>query len=146
LLQELVEVGKIKPATKWKQVYPSFADDGRYINILGNPGSNPLELFWDVVDGLDQKLEAKVGVAEDVIKRYNEQFKVDGDDQAKIEAQEFKVGPETSQEAFLEIMKADEQEDVKKLSLDELKEIFHSVSLLYFYQDWSVVTEERLDA
>lgn len=34
-------------------------NDERYLTILGNPGSNPLELFWDMVDALDQRLEDK---------------------------------------------------------------------------------------
>ena len=56
LLKELVDAGKLKARSKWKEVYPSFSDDKRYLDMLGNPGSNPLELFWDVVDDLDQKL------------------------------------------------------------------------------------------
>jgi pre-mRNA-processing factor 40 len=30
------------------------------LNLLGTPGSNPIELFWDVVDQFDQALEEKV--------------------------------------------------------------------------------------
>jgi pre-mRNA-processing factor 40 len=125
LLNELVNDGKIKPGTKWKHIYSSVAYDERYTNILGNPGSNPLELFWDVVDGLDQKLEAKVAVAEEAIKRYNEQFMVE--DGASAEAFVFKVGPDTSEEAFLQILKADNNPGVKNLGEEEMKEIFRSV-------------------
>ena len=52
VLQGLVKSGHITARTKWKDVYPAFADDARYLDILGNPGSNPLELFWDIVDGM----------------------------------------------------------------------------------------------
>ena len=131
MLQELIAAGKIKPRTKWKQIYPSFANDERYLNILGNPGSNPLELFWDVVDNLDQKLESKIAVAESAINRYNERLMdEDGGTNSKGDKPGFKVGPETSEDAFLDIIKADEDADVKKMNLNELKEIFHSVSLL----------------
>ncbi|EEB90287.1 hypothetical protein MPER_11522, partial [Moniliophthora perniciosa FA553] len=37
LLQGLVNSGKIKARTKWKEIYPLFKDDERYINMLGNP-------------------------------------------------------------------------------------------------------------
>ena len=37
-----------------------FAEDERYQNLLGTPGSNPIELFWDVVDQFDQALEEKI--------------------------------------------------------------------------------------
>jgi pre-mRNA-processing factor 40 len=42
------------------------------LKLLGNPGSNPLELFWDVVDGLDQKLDAKVEEVQAALKRMSE--------------------------------------------------------------------------
>ncbi|KZS98672.1 hypothetical protein SISNIDRAFT_546577 [Sistotremastrum niveocremeum HHB9708] len=60
LLQDLVLQKKIVAGSTWKSIYPVFAEDERYLNMLGNPGSNPLELFWDEVDKLDQVLDAKV--------------------------------------------------------------------------------------
>ncbi|KIJ20730.1 hypothetical protein PAXINDRAFT_57698, partial [Paxillus involutus ATCC 200175] len=69
LLKELVDAGKVKARTKWRQVYPTFASDERYLNLLGKPGSNPLELFWDVADQLDQKLDAKIAIVEESIRR-----------------------------------------------------------------------------
>jgi pre-mRNA-processing factor 40 len=30
--------------------------------MLGNPGSNPLELFWDVVDMFDQQLDTMINL------------------------------------------------------------------------------------
>ncbi|KAG8725406.1 hypothetical protein FRC12_024192, partial [Ceratobasidium sp. 428] len=60
LLSELVKAGHIRAKTKWKTVYPQFSEDERYLNLLGTPGSNPIELFWDVVDQFDQALEEKV--------------------------------------------------------------------------------------
>ncbi|QRV73843.1 pre-mRNA-processing protein prp40 [Ceratobasidium sp. AG-Ba] len=60
LLNELVKDGHIRAKTKWKSVYTRFAEDERYLNLLGTPGSNPIELFWDVVDQLDQALDEKV--------------------------------------------------------------------------------------
>ena len=72
LLKELLDAGKIKARTKWKEVYPDITIDKRYLNLLGNPGSNPLELFWDVVDGLDQKLDEKVELVDNALKSGSE--------------------------------------------------------------------------
>jgi len=50
--------------------------DDQYLIMLGNPGLNPLKLFWDIVDALDQKLDAKIAVVEDVIKWHNTKLAV----------------------------------------------------------------------
>jgi pre-mRNA-processing factor 40 len=50
LLRSLKKEGKINAGTKWKTVFPLFEKDERYLNMLGNPGSTPMELFWDVID------------------------------------------------------------------------------------------------
>ena len=126
-MQELVNQGKIKPGTKWKTLYPLFKDDERYTNILGSPGSGPLELFWDIVDGMDQKLEGKIEIAEGAVKRYNEKHKpkdgmdVDGSPIA------FKVGIETTAREFLDVVKADPDEQVRALADGELLDVFRAV-------------------
>ena len=131
LLKELVDRGQIKAGTKWKTVYPLFKDDERYKNILGNPGSGPLELFWDIVDSMDQKLEGKTEIIQGAIKRYNEKNKssdgmdVDGGPVA------FKVGIETTATQFLNVVKAEEDEQVRALSDKELSDVFRAVSLQF---------------
>ena len=133
LLNGLVQSGEIKARTKWKQVYPGFANDSRYLDMLGNPGSNPIELFWDVVDALDQKLDAKIAIVQDAIKRHNkaieDKMKEDGDAAhgAPAEPKPFEIGPETTEEEFLKIVKADSDESIKTLSDEDLREIYHSV-------------------
>ncbi|KAJ2009070.1 U1 snRNP protein [Coemansia thaxteri] len=42
------------PSSTWTQFYPLIKADPRYIEILGQPGSTPLELFWDKVELLDE--------------------------------------------------------------------------------------------
>lgn len=42
--------------------------------MLGNPGSNPLEMFWDVVDELDQALDIKIDHAEAILKQNSPSF------------------------------------------------------------------------
>ncbi|KDQ61667.1 hypothetical protein JAAARDRAFT_172033 [Jaapia argillacea MUCL 33604] len=136
LLQGLVADGQIKARSKWKNVYPTFKEDERYLNMLGNPGSNPIELFWDIVDALDQKLDAKMSIAEGAIARHNAKLSASqgspmdedgksGDGEVTVKG--FAVSPETKREEFLAIVKADPEEAVQKLTEDELREIFNTL-------------------
>lgn len=155
LLKGLVDSGAIKARTKWKTVYPSFADDNRYLDILGNPGSNPLELFWDVVDDLDQRLDAKMVIVEGAIRRYNAKLDAsakearvkkeegdevrkeeEGEDRVKKEEEEeevrhFAVLPETTEEEFMKVIREDEDEKLLRMKEDELEEVFQTVSFLF---------------
>ena len=124
LLQELVDAGKVKARSKWRQVYPTFASDERYLNLLGKPGSNPLELFWDVVDHLDQKLDAKIAAAEECIRR------VEAPNESPEDAT--KVAIITSQstlEEFVARVKRD-PESGRKLNEEDLQEVFRCVCIL----------------
>ncbi|KAJ7509732.1 hypothetical protein B0H11DRAFT_1960858 [Mycena galericulata] len=156
LLEELVGAEEIKARTKWKDVYPLFRSDERYLNMLGNPGSNPLELFWDTVDVLDQALEKKIAVVEDAIGRYNAARakqasaagEADGDvkmadgteeaangDQEKEKEKEkekdsgFVVNPETLEEEFFAVVKAGSEGDiaVEALSTEDLQLVFNTI-------------------
>ena len=128
--------GKIKARTKWKQIYPLLSNDDRYLSMLGNPGSNPLELFWDVVDSLDQKLDAKLGAVNVVIRKYNAKLQPEGsDDDMKVDSEEgdakpkaFAVGPETTEEELLALVKSESDEIVRKMSDEDLREVYQNVS------------------
>ncbi|KAG9223804.1 hypothetical protein CCMSSC00406_0004855 [Pleurotus cornucopiae] len=120
LLAELAAAGHIRARTQWKAVYPLFRDDARYAALLGSPGSNPLELFWDAVDRLDQALDARMGVVEGVVGAYlargggGEQQQADDakegkqegegkDGEVKEEAKPF-VTPDTTEEEFRRVV------------------------------------------
>lgn len=131
-----MDAGKIKARTKWKDIYPLFSKDPRYLNILGNPGSNPLELFWDLVDGMDQKLDAKVAIVETAVKQFSDKLPKSADDEAKNDANAnaeqneenskgFKFTPETTKEELLKMVKDDE--GVKALSEEDIDEIYRTV-------------------
>ncbi|KAH9935883.1 uncharacterized protein BXZ73DRAFT_89380 [Epithele typhae] len=130
LLNGLVTSGEIKARTKWKQVYPSFSSDPRYLDMLGNPGSNPIELFWDVIDVLDQKLDEKIAVAEAAIKKHNQALdsKMKEDDGTAVTdgLKAFEVSPESTEQEFLRIVK-DNLDGGTSLSEVDLKEIYHSL-------------------
>jgi len=91
--------------------------------MLGKPGSNPIELFWDVVDDLDQKLDAKIATVEAAIKRYNSKLSSD----AEGSSQPWSVKPETTEAEFLKVVKENGDEETATLSIDELKNIFTTV-------------------
>ncbi|RDL41944.1 uncharacterized protein BP5553_01923 [Venustampulla echinocandica] len=56
LLQELKAANKIKAGSKWSQICPLIAEDDRYQAMLGQSGSTPLDLFWDMVEEEERAL------------------------------------------------------------------------------------------
>ncbi|KAG8220839.1 hypothetical protein J3R82DRAFT_2333, partial [Butyriboletus roseoflavus] len=118
LLQELINAGKIKARSKWRQVYPTFASDERYLNLLGKPGSNPLELFWDIVDQLDQRLDAKIATAEECIRRV-EVPNESPEDAAKVAV----VTAQSTLDEFVKRVRRD-PELGRKLDEQDLQEVF----------------------
>lgn len=58
LLQELKAGNKIKAGTKWSQIHPLIVEDGRYKAMLGQSGSTPLDLFWDMVEEEERSLRS----------------------------------------------------------------------------------------
>lgn len=56
LLKELKSQGKIKAGTKWSHICPLIQDEPRYQAILGQPGSTPLDMFWDMVEEEERML------------------------------------------------------------------------------------------
>jgi pre-mRNA-processing factor 40 len=67
LLKELRAAGKLRTSTKWKDLRELLKDDPRYVAMLGQPGSSPLELFWDLVQDEERALRAKRNDALDVL-------------------------------------------------------------------------------
>lgn len=56
LLTELRKSGQLNAKSCWMQVHPLIKEDPRYTSILGQPGSTPMELFWDLIEDLDERL------------------------------------------------------------------------------------------
>jgi pre-mRNA-processing factor 40 len=130
VLQELMAAGKIKARSKWRHVYPSFASDQRYLNLLGKPGSNPLELFWDAVDALDQKLEAKIAIAEECARRGDDPNVMDvvkGDNEKELPSV---VSVQTTFEEFKARVRRD-PDSVGKLREDDLREVYDTVCCIF---------------
>lgn len=58
LLHELKRNNKIKAGTKWSSIHPLIVTDERYTEMLGQPGSTPLDLFWDMVEDEERVLRS----------------------------------------------------------------------------------------
>jgi pre-mRNA-processing factor 40 len=58
LLHELKTASKIKAGSKWSQIHPLIAADDRYLAMLGQSGSTPLDLFWDMVEEEERALRS----------------------------------------------------------------------------------------
>ena len=69
LLGRLEEEGIVRAGAKWKEVYARVEGEEAYLGLLGQPGSSPLDLFWDRVDRLDQEAERDLIVVERALER-----------------------------------------------------------------------------
>ncbi|KAF2431099.1 hypothetical protein EJ08DRAFT_632807 [Tothia fuscella] len=75
LLEELKSAGKIRAGTKWMEIHPLIEDDPRYVAMLGQAGSTPLDMFWDMVEMEEDAFRAIRNAAYDV--SHDKQFEVD---------------------------------------------------------------------
>jgi pre-mRNA-processing factor 40 len=60
LLAEMEASGRLTSRTKWKEFLPLVEDKEAYENLLGMPGSSPLDLFRDVVDDIGEAVAEAV--------------------------------------------------------------------------------------
>ncbi len=105
--------------------------------MLGNPGSNPLELFWDAVDTLDQKLEAKITAVQDILRQWSppgtevEEAAMEADGDVKMGETEkgFVIGVDTTEEDYVKVVKAGTTEAVRRLTAEDLHEVLSAVCL-----------------
>lgn len=67
LLKEIKNDGKIKAGTKWSQIFPLIENDARYKAMIGQNGSTPQELFWDMVEEEERGLRGTRNDVTDVI-------------------------------------------------------------------------------
>jgi pre-mRNA-processing factor 40 len=73
LLNELREEGQLKAGTKWKDIHSVIENEPRYVAMLGQGGSSPLDLFWDALEEEEGKFRTLRRYALDVLEvRYFE--------------------------------------------------------------------------
>ncbi|KAF2796170.1 hypothetical protein K505DRAFT_323544 [Melanomma pulvis-pyrius CBS 109.77] len=90
LLKELKANGRLKAGSKWKEIHLLIEDDPRFLAMLGQNGSTPLELFWDVLEEEEGKFRTLRRYALDV-----------------LEQQRFEVVTTTTFDEFLAVMRTD---------------------------------------
>jgi len=113
LLQELKSSGKIKAGSNWCDIYDDIVDDPRYDNMLGQTGSSPLDLFWEVVVEEDKKLEATLQEVKDTLR-----------------AARFNVTPKTSLEEFMSIVRTDRRiSHINRVSMEAIFNRLHDDEL-----------------
>ena len=105
LLSELKGANKIKAGAKWQEIYPELKEDSRYTTILGQHGSTPLDLFWDVVEEEERALRLVRNDVYDV-----------------LEDKRYEITPKTPFQEFLSLMSTDRR--TASLSQDTLQIIF----------------------
>lgn len=104
-LNELREAGKIKAGTKWMQILPEISKDSRYVAMLGQSGSTPLDLFWDMVEEEERALRLVRNDVYDV-----------------LEDKRYEITPKTTLSEFMNVMATDRR--TLSLSPDVLALIF----------------------
>lgn len=67
LLEDLRKEGKIQAGTKWSSIFPLIKEDQRFLEMCGQPGSTPLELFWDITEEEERKLKLQREMVLDVV-------------------------------------------------------------------------------
>lgn len=106
LLKELKAAGRIKAGTKWMDILSDIEQDSRYVAMLGQPGSTPLDLFWDVVEEEERALRLIRNDVYDV-----------------LEDKRYEITPKTTTQDFLDVMATDRR--TAAISPDTLDLIFH---------------------
>jgi len=108
LLESLRAEGKIKAGSKWSTILPLFENDERYIAICGQPGSSPIELFWDILEEEERKFKLQREIAFDV-----------------INTKSFPLTSATTLESFVDVVKQDARGN--EISQDNLQAIFEDL-------------------
>ncbi|KAG2177831.1 hypothetical protein INT43_003078, partial [Umbelopsis isabellina] len=106
LLAELRASKLINAKTDWMEMYPHIKDDARYQDMLGQPGSTPLDLFWDVVDELGERFYQQKRIVYDILK-----------------STKFDFTPDTQYAEFEEVLKP-YPEVAERVEIENLKLIF----------------------
>ncbi|KAF9140820.1 hypothetical protein BGX30_005944 [Mortierella sp. GBA39] len=108
LLSELRTSGQLNAKSCWMQIHPLIKDDARYTSILGQPGSTPMELFWDLIEDLDERL-------------YQDRKMI----QNLLSNMDYQVQPETTFDEFQAAVS--KQEKAADILTEDLKLIFEQL-------------------
>lgn len=68
LLDELHKRGKLHSMSLWIDLYPTISADVRFTNIVGQPGSTPLDLFKFYVEDLKARFSEEKKIIKEILK------------------------------------------------------------------------------
>ncbi|XP_051701416.2 pre-mRNA-processing factor 40 homolog B isoform X4 [Oryctolagus cuniculus] len=66
-LDELHETGQLHSMSTWVELYPAVSTDVRFANMLGQPGSTPLDLFKFYVEELKARFHDEKKIIKDIL-------------------------------------------------------------------------------
>jgi pre-mRNA-processing factor 40 len=125
LLAELRKDGKIKPGTKWSEIYALIEGDERYLAMAGLQGSTAMELFWDVLEEEERALRS---TRNDVLDIIDVSFASPASRSTLANSgqdKRFEVTPKTTAEELASVLKDDDR--TANLSHDVLELILERV-------------------
>ena len=68
VLDELHEAGKLTSMSLWVELYPTISADIRFTQMLGQPGSTPLDLFKYYVEDLKSRFYSEKKIIKEILK------------------------------------------------------------------------------
>uniref|UniRef100_A0A131YKU8 Pre-mRNA-processing factor 40 homolog B n=1 Tax=Rhipicephalus appendiculatus TaxID=34631 RepID=A0A131YKU8_RHIAP len=71
LLNELHEKGKLTSMSLWVELYSAIRADVRFTNMLGQPGSTPLDLFKFFVEDLKDRFHGEKKIIKEILREKN---------------------------------------------------------------------------
>jgi len=77
LLGELNKSGYLTSMSRWMDLYPKISADVRFSNMLGQPGSTPLDLFKFFVEDLRARYNDEKKIIKEILKDRNMNFEVE---------------------------------------------------------------------
>ncbi|KRY43093.1 WW domain-containing protein [Trichinella spiralis] len=90
MLDEMYKMGVLNCHSLWRVLYPTFAKDPRFTEMLGQPGSTPLDLFKFYVINLKERFDSDKRILKTILKE-----------------KKFNVEVETAYEEFLKQVQDD---------------------------------------
>ena len=73
-LKQLNEQGHLHSLAHFCELYPRFVTDKRFTDMLGQPGSTPLDLFKFYVHEIREKLPAEKKLVQECLKEQDQNF------------------------------------------------------------------------
>ncbi|KAI9472345.1 MAG: hypothetical protein EXX96DRAFT_653476 [Benjaminiella poitrasii] len=114
LLNELVTNHKINVRTMWKEIHPIIKDDPRYIAAVGLPDSTPLDMFWDVIDDLDEQFYHQKKVVYHALEKAKQEVTLDTPYEEYLAAvADVKIDPEQNLKLIFDYLQAKSAQRVK---------------------------------